>query len=200
MKRWIAALMPFRKPSKREDASFVRCRAPSAAGPLRALAGLAVAIPLALAACQRETGPDPLHLTGKMFIFNYRLAYATYMVTLTKSEPVPEGSVVTAEFENPAGGAPLRLERKLFAKLDKVVLESPDITCVKKGRPYRVAIRVVGPGGEEIQAIDTEVRSDLDQDVMPAKALVVGPAYDKNPEVFKDGKTPTVFETAKCPV
>ena len=32
---------------------------------------------LLLAACQREAGPDPLKLTGKMFVFNYRLAYAT---------------------------------------------------------------------------------------------------------------------------
>jgi hypothetical protein len=77
---------------------------------------------LSLAACQRETGPDPLKLTGKMFVFNYRLAYATYMVTLDRTEPVPEGSVVRAEFENPAGGAPLTLERKLFANLTRVAL------------------------------------------------------------------------------
>ena len=155
---------------------------------------------LASAACQRETGPDPLQLTGKMFIFNYRLAYATYMVTLTKTEPVPEGSTITAEFENPAGGAPILLTRKLFQKLEKVVLESPDVTCVRRAKPYRVAIRVEGPDGALLQSLETSVISNLDQDVMPAKALVVGPAYDKNPEVFRDGETPARFETAKCPV
>ena len=89
-----------------------------------------ILLPLALllAACQRETGPDPLKLSGKMFVFNYRLAYATYMVTLERTEPVPDGSVVKAEFENPAGGAPLTLERKLFPNLKRVALESPDIT------------------------------------------------------------------------
>lgn len=154
---------------------------------------------LLLTACQRETGPDPLKLTGKMFVFNYRLAYATYMVTLDRTEPVPEGTVVKAEFENPAGGAPLLLERKIFANLKRVVLESPDITCVKKGVPYKVAISVVGPDGAELQALETNVTSNVDQSILPAKALVIGPAYEKNPEVFKDGKAPEHFETAKCP-
>ncbi|WP_322885369.1 hypothetical protein U8C32_06490 [Sinorhizobium medicae] len=153
----------------------------------------------AIAGCQRDSGPDPLKLTGKMFVFNYRLAYATYMITLNRTEPVPDGSTVVATFENPAGGNPLTLERKLFAKLDKVVLESPDITCVKKQRPYAVTIEVKGPDGASLQKLETTVTSDIDQDVMPAKALVEGPAYDKNPEVFKNAKAPVRFETAACP-
>ncbi len=153
---------------------------------------------LLLAACQRESGPDPLKLTGKMFVFNYRLAYATYLVTLEQTQPLPEGSVVQAEFENPAGGAPLTLERRIFPNLPRVVLESPDVTCVKKGRPYRVTIAVMGPEGSRLQLLETEVTSNVDQSILPAKALVVGPGYDKNPEVFKDGKTPERFETAKC--
>lgn len=161
---------------------------------------LLIALPLALllAACQRETGPDPLKLTGKMFVFNYRLAYATYMVTLEQTEPLPEGSIVKAEFENPAGGAPLTLERKIFPNLTRVVLESPDVTCVKKNQPYRITISLRGPDGKELQALETQVTSNLDQSILPEKALVVGPAYDKNPEVFKGGKAPAHFETAKC--
>ncbi|HEV7317596.1 MAG TPA: hypothetical protein VGO04_03145 [Ensifer sp.] len=159
----------------------------------------AVAILLAATGCQRETGPDPLKLTGKMFVFNYRLAYATYMITLSKTEPVPDGSVVVARFENPAGGEALMLERKLFPKLEKVVLESPDLTCVKKNRPYAVTIEVKGPEGQSLQKLETSVISDIDQDIMPAKALVEGPAYDKNPEVFRGGKAPEHFETASCP-
>ncbi|WP_438753616.1 hypothetical protein [Pararhizobium sp. O133] len=153
----------------------------------------------ALVACQRDTGPDPLELTGKMFVFNYRLAYATYMITLKKTQPVPEGSTVVATFENPSGGDPLRLDRKLFAKLDKVVLESPDVTCVKKQTPYAVTIEVKGPDGALLQTLKTDVVSSLDQTILPAQALVVGPAYDKNPAVFKDGKAPEHFETATCP-
>ncbi len=163
---------------------------------------LLVTLPLVLllAACQRETGPDPLKLTGKMFVFNYRLAYATYMVTLEQTEPLPEGSIVKAEFENPAGGAPLTLERKIFPNLTRVVLESPDVTCVKKNQPYKVAISVLGPDGDTLQALETQVTSNIDQSILPEKALVIGPAYDKNPEVFKDGKAPAHFATAKCAV
>ncbi|WP_276118660.1 hypothetical protein [Pararhizobium qamdonense] len=161
-------------------------------------AGL-LAVITSLSACQRETGPDPLELTGKMFVFNYRLAYATYMITLTKTQPVPDGSTVAATFEDPSGGPPLTLDRKLFPKLDKVVLESPDVTCVKKQKPYAVTIDVKGPDGTILQTLKTSVISNLDQDIMPAEALVVGPAYDKNPDVFKAGKAPEHFETAKCP-
>ncbi|TCN30931.1 hypothetical protein [Sinorhizobium americanum] len=153
----------------------------------------------ALAGCQRETGPDPLELTGKMFVFNYRLAYATYTVTLNKTQPLPDGSIVVASFENPAGGEPLTLTRKLFPKLDKVVLESPDITCVRKERPYAVTIEVKGPDGATLQKLETTVISDVDQSVMPARPLVVGPAYDKNPEVFRNGLAPTNFDTSACP-
>lgn len=161
---------------------------------------LAILLPLALAlaACQRETGGDPLKLTGKMFVFNYRLAYATYLVTLEQTEPLPDGAIVKAEFENPAGGAPLTLERKIFPNLPRVVLESPDVTCVKKARPYKVTIAVVGPDGGTLQSIETEVTSSADQNTLPAKPLVVGPGYDKNPEVFKDGKAPAHFEMATC--
>ena len=159
---------------------------------------LPILLVLLLAACQRESGPDPLKLTGRMFVFNYRLAYATYLVTLEQTQPLPDGSVVKAEFENPAGGAALTLERKIFPGLPRVVLESPDVTCVKKGRPYKVEIAVMGPDGSRLQALEVEVTSDVDQSVLPAKPLVVGPAYEKNPEVFKDGKAPAHFETAKC--
>ncbi|MCD2181191.1 hypothetical protein [Rhizobium sp. GN54] len=161
---------------------------------------IALALSMALAGCQRESGADPLQLTGKMFVFNYRLAYATYVITLNRTEPLPDGATVTAEFENPAGGTPLVTTRRLSPKLEKVVLESPEIACVKKARPYRVAIRVNGPDGAQLQALETTVVSDLDQSVLPAQALVVGPAYDKNPQMFKDGKAPVHFETAKCPV
>ncbi|KQW72461.1 hypothetical protein [Ensifer sp. Root127] len=153
-----------------------------------------------LSGCQRETGPDPLKLTGKMFVFNYRLGYATYMVTLSKKEQVPEGTRVIAQFENPAGGEPLTLTRELFPKLEKVVLESPDVICIKKGRPYAVTIAVTSPQGEVLQKLETNVVSDLDQDIMPAKALVDGPGYEMNPEVFKGGKAPARFETAVCAV
>ncbi|WP_307233296.1 hypothetical protein [Pararhizobium capsulatum] len=160
--------------------------------------GIAAIACVGLSGCQRETGDEPLQLTGKIFVFNYRLAYATYMLTFEKKEALPEGSFVVASFENPAGGAPLTLERKVFAKQTKIVLESPDITCVHKEKPYAVTVELRGPDGDILQTLKTTVTSNLDQNVLPAKPLVIGPAYEKNPEVFRDGKVPAHFETASC--
>lgn len=159
---------------------------------------LVVILALLLAACQRESADAPLALTAKRFVFNYRLAYATYLLTLEKVAAVPEGAYVQAQFENPAGGTPLVLERKLFSTQQRVVLESPDVTCVKKDTPYRVSVTLLAPGGETLQRLETTVTSSLDQSALPAKPLVVGPGYDPNPEVFKDGKAPARFEMMKC--
>lgn len=159
--------------------------------------GLCLAI-LGLVGCQREA-EGPLKLSGKVFIFNYRLAYATYVLALEKVGPVEEGMRVVARFQNPAGGEDLVTERKLFPKLDKVSLESPDVTCIRKGVPYRITINVLGPDGSERQRLETTLASTLDQDVLPARALVIGPAYEKNPDMFADGKAPAHFATMRCP-
>ncbi|MFB2551149.1 hypothetical protein [Ensifer soli] len=165
----------------------------------RGIPAVALACLLLAAGCQREeAGEEALRLTGKIFVFNYRLAYATYLVTLAQERPQPEGSTVVARFEDPAGGAPLVIERPLFPKLAKVVLESPDISCVKAERPYAVTITVKAPDGRVVQTLQTSVTSTLDQDVLPEKALVVGPAYEKNPDLFRDGKAPERFPTARC--
>ena len=156
-----------------------------------------IVLALMLAACQRETEPDPLRLTGHIFVFNYHVATATYLITLKREQPLPEGARVRAEFENPAGGAPLTLERTIFPQQDRVVLESPDLACVRKDRPYRVSIAVLGPEGDRLQALETTVTSSLDQSVLPAKPLVTGPGYEKNAEAFKDGKA-VQFDMAKC--
>ena len=54
--------------------------------------------------------------------------------------------------------------------------------------------------GAVLQSLETAVVSDLDQSVLPAEALVVGPAYEKNPWVFRNGRAPERFKTAECPV
>ncbi len=138
--------------------------------------------------CQRERSDARFTLTGRIFVFNYRLSYATSVLTFRRDGTVDDGTMAVATFENPAGGAPLVLEQKVFAKQEKIVLESPDIGCVVKDRPYAVTVVFKGPDGAEIQTVETTVTSDLDQTVLAAKPLVEGPAYDKNPEVFsKDG-------------
>nr|CAD6419330.1 lipoprotein [Rhizobium sp. Q54] len=160
---------------------------------------VAMAALLVLAACQREAADrDVVELSGKIFVFNYRVARATYLVTLRRLAPLPEGGVAEASFEDPRGGPPLAVRQKLFPVMEKIVLESPPVHCVQKGIPYAVTIRLLGPSGEEIQLIETSLKSNVDQNVLPSKPLSLGPAYDVNPQVFKpDGSTD--FSSGSCP-
>jgi hypothetical protein len=142
-----------------------------------------------LTGCQREDLDEPLKLSGKVFIFNYRVAQATYVVTLARNGPLPDPSYVETTFENPAGGAPLVTRTKIFPFWEKVSLESPPVHCVIKDRPYAVSIRILDASDKVLQTIETTLTSSLDQTVMPGKALVIGPVYTPNPEVYgADGK------------
>lgn len=157
-----------------------------------------VAAGLLLAGCQREA-ESMVQVTGHLFVFNYRVATATYLVTLKKTAPIPDGSVIVAEFENPQGGAPLVLNEKIFPIDDKIALHSENIHCVKKDRPYSVDIKLVDKDGKVLQQLKTQLVSDLDQSVLPSKPLVLGSGYEKNPEVFKADGTTDFSNTDKCP-
>jgi hypothetical protein len=164
------------------------------------LMALAVFAALAfLSACQREDVNEPLKLSGKVFIFNYRVAQATYVITLARNGPLPEESFAVTQFENPAGGAPIKTRTKIFPFWQKVALESPPVHCIVKGRPYAIAIRVVDKDGNLLQQIDTTLTSTLDQTIMPSKPLVVGPIYTPNPEVFHADGTRDYAQGADCP-
>ena len=143
---------------------------------------------LLLSACQREA-EDYISIKGKVFIFNVRLASAFYMLTLNRLEATPDDAMVVAEFENPAGGPPLVGRQKVFAKMTRIDIQSPDVECVVTGKDYKIKITVKSPGGEVLQTIDTTLASTLDQSVLPAKPPVEGPAYDKNPEAFNPDGT-----------
>lgn len=146
---------------------------------------------LTFAAGCRDNGRDEyLALTGKVFIFNYRVATATYVVTFGMLRPIPEGSTAVAEFDNPGGGAPLRVEQKVWPKTGKVAVESPPLTCVKKARPYGFSVSLLGPDGAVLQVIASTLTSTLDQTILPDRPLVVGPVYTPNPELagHPDGK------------
>lgn len=160
---------------------------------------LPVAVMLALTGCQRGDENEPLKLTGRLFNFNYRVATARYNVDFAFQGKIPEGSVVEAYFENPAGGDPLRVTQAIFPFWDKLWLESPPLRCVVKDRPYKVEVHLIGPDKRNIQTIETTVTSSLDQSVLPEHPLVVGPAYDPNPKVFVKGGVPDYGTQAGCP-
>ncbi len=164
------------------------------------VAVIALTAVLALGAC-RDTGKGALYeVSGRLFEFNYRLARATYVVTLNPLRPAQEGNVAVVDFENPAGGAPLVVEQKIWPKLPHVTLTSPPLTCVVKDRPYKVTIRIEGPDGATRQTIETEMASTEDQSILPDLPLVVGDGYMPNPALAgnRGGKLPNRREPP-CP-
>lgn len=141
-------------------------------------------IGLALLSGCRETATDKyLELTGRIFVFNYRVATATYVVTFSKSRPIPEGSTMRTVFDNPAGGAEIEVTQKVWPKMEKVAVESPPVFCIVKDKPYAFTASLLGPDGRSLQEISGTVISDLDQTVLPDRPLVIGPVYTPNPEL-----------------
>ncbi len=141
----------------------------------------------------RESPPDAyVAITGKIFIFNYRVATANYVVTLAKVRAIPDGSVVQTRFDDPAGGAPILVEQKVWPRLDKIAIESPPVFCIVKEKPYAFEIEIKTIDGTVLQKLSGTVVSSLDQTVMPDRPLVVGPAYTPNPDLAgrPDGKLP----------
>jgi hypothetical protein len=164
-----------------------------------ALPLLAIVAMLGLSDCQRDEPRDVAKISGRMFVFNYRVAIATYLVTLQRVAPICDGSTLEAAFENPRGGPDLTTKDKIFPKDEKIAVQSPPVECVKQDRPYKVTIRIKGPEGDILQTIETTIRSDTDQSLLPAKPLVIGPLYTPNPEVFKPDGTTDMRPAQGCP-
>jgi len=138
-----------------------------------------LALLLVTVGCQRQS-EGPFELQGHIFVFNYRLAYASYLVTFRKIGAVPEGTYYIATFENPDGGEPLVVQRKVFPAQEKLSIESPHLRCIRKNKPYSIRVDIFHPDAKPMQAIETTVTSDLDDTILPEKPLVSGPAYEPN--------------------
>ncbi|MEK1887474.1 MAG: hypothetical protein AAAB35_07805 [Phyllobacterium sp.] len=145
---------------------------------------------LVLSACRDSGQGDYVNVSGKIFVFNYRIAQATYLLTLAKLRKIPDGSSLETTFENPAGGDPFVVRQKIWPMMDKITVESPPIKCVKANRQYQVTMRLEDSKGIVLQTIERKMISDADQSVMPDKPLVVGPFYDPNPD--KESAVPTI--------
>lgn len=162
------------------------------------MAGLLVSS-LSLNGCREIKTDDYFVLSGKVFIFNYRIATATYVITLDQVRPAPEGSLAIAEFENPSGGERLKIEEKVWPKMPKISFESPPLSCVVKEKPYAFSIQIVDASGKLLQEINNTLTSTLDQSVLPDRPLVIGQGYEANPEMagHPDGKLPLASKV-KC--
>ena len=138
----------------------------------------------ALVSC-RDAGPEGelFAISGKLFVFNYRVATAVYLVTLNPLQPPEDGLTAVGTFEDPAGGEPIVVRQRVWPKLGKVTLESPPLRCVAKGRPYAVSIVIEDISGAPRQRIETTMTSSEDQSRLPDRPLVTGPFYTPNPEL-----------------
>ena len=146
---------------------------------LRGVASLFVAATF-LIACDTTDKPY-LAFAGGGFIFNYRLATADYGFVARVERRLPEGGVIEAQFENPAGGAPIVVKQDVRPGRRHYVFRTPPLEGVRANRDYQVVLRLRDAGGTEIATYRTSFRSSADQSVLPESPPVVGPGYQRAP-------------------
>lgn len=152
-----------------------------------------------LSGCRQSAGNGFVELTGKLFVFNYRVSTATFLVTLSKTKPLPEGAHIRASFDNPAGGAPIVVEEKIWPKIAMITIESPPLRCVRKDVPYAFVIELLTLENSKLQSVSGTIVSSLNQEILGDRPLVVGPGYALNEENLKpDGGAPGYAEKKAC--
>ena len=72
---------------------------------------------LGVAACRDSGGEgEYFEIAGKLFVFNYRVATATYLVNLAPLRPVEDGQTAVVAFEDPAGGDDIVVSQKIWPR------------------------------------------------------------------------------------
>ena len=133
---------------------------------------------------REDPGERPyLKILGGGFMFNYRVADVYYGFTAVVQRPLPTGSIIEAEFEDPGGGSGHVVRQRVGTDTARYSLRSPSVRGVQAGRPYHVAIRVFDR--EEKQLLWThglDFTSQISDDIVPEKPMTVGPGYTPNPQ------------------
>ena len=145
-----------------------------------------VLLALAVVACDRSDKPY-LAFAGGGFVFNYRLATADYGFVANVERLLPVGSVLEATFEDPAGGPPIVLRQESVTGRRSYHFQTPPLQGVEADRDYRVVLRLLDAQGGELQRIARHFRSQVSQDVLPARPPVVGPGYQPAPAAAGGG-------------
>jgi hypothetical protein len=135
----------------------------------------------ALTTCDSGNDKPYLAFAGGGFIFNYRMASADYGFVARVVRSIPDGSIIEAEFENPAGGPPIVLRQSASPGRGSYVFRTPDLQGVRADHDYRVVLRLLDAGQQEFARYEKSFRSDVDQSVLPANPPVVGPGYQRAP-------------------
>lgn len=154
---------------------------------MRGPAIMAFSAALLLAACT-DSGKY-IELGGGGFIFNYRISEATAGIVVGAVRTLPEGSVVEASFQDPGGGQPIVLRQDVVGKTARFDFTTPPLHGVKVDTPYAVSVRLLDKDGKELQRIDQTFRSNVDESVLAAKPLTIGPGYTPNPQLAPPAKS-----------
>ncbi len=135
---------------------------------------------IGFAACSGPEGGDGpyIEFIGGGFIFNYRLAEADYGFVAGVKRPIPAGTVLEAEFENPGDGAAIIVRQTAKWGRTAYMFRTPPLQGIKANRDYHVELRLVNPATSQVIARYTRAyRSDVGQDILPKSPPVVGPGY-----------------------
>jgi hypothetical protein len=137
---------------------------------------------LLLIGCDEQKGPY-LSFAGGGFVVNYRIGEMYYGFVAKPERKLPEGSVIEARFEDPAGGAEIVVDTPVRSGQLQYMFRTPPLKGVKKDKEYRVEMRLLDkPQGTVLASLSRSFRSTADQSAIPDKPLVVGPGYMPNPE------------------
>ncbi len=139
---------------------------------------------LLLSGCGEEGADKPyVEFAGGGFVFNYNIAEAYYGFVVQVLRRIPEGTVLEAEFENPAGGDPLVVRHTASAGRAEYVFRTPGVQGVEAGRSYQVDLRLLDSGtGELLASYSRAFRSSADQAILPKVPTTIGPGYQLNPK------------------
>ncbi len=129
-------------------------------------------------------GASYTEITGGGFIYNYRIADIKSGITVGLVKPLPVGTLLVAEFENPAGGT-IEVRHTVSSGKRNYSFETPSLTDVKAERTYMAVLHVIdSQTGREIERQEKGLKSSVAPEAMPKKPLTIGPGYNPNPDLW----------------
>lgn len=138
---------------------------------------------LLLAGCGEDPNAPYLSFAGGGFVFNYRNAEAFYGFVAKPLRTLPEGGMIEAQFEVPGRPEPAIDQEKIIQGQVQYSFKSPLLTGIEAKRDYKAVMRLLDVEGKEVARYERNFHTDVDQSTLPDQPLVVGPGYQKNPEL-----------------
>jgi hypothetical protein len=138
---------------------------------------------LLLTGCGEDPNSPYLSFAGGGFIFNYRNAEAFYGFVAKPLRTLPEGSLIEAQFELPGRPFPAVTSEKVVKGKVQYKFQSPNLTGIVRNHPYKAVMRLIDAEGKEVARYEKEFHADVDQSKLPDQPLVVGPGYQRNPDL-----------------